>query len=72
MDAKSRNFCRGLFRRLETLTLPCEYIFFLLINFIANNEEHFQTNADLHFVNTRHTHYLRKPAINLSWILKST
>jgi hypothetical protein len=38
----------------EILTLPCEYIF-PLINFITNNEEHIQINADVHSVNTRHT-----------------
>jgi hypothetical protein len=47
MDVKSHNSCRDLFKRLESLTLPCEYIF-LLINFITNSEEHFQTNADVH------------------------
>jgi hypothetical protein len=47
MYVKSHNYCRGLFKRLEILTLPCEYIFSLM-NFITNNEEHFQTNADGH------------------------
>jgi hypothetical protein len=50
MDVKSRNYCRDLFKRLEILTLPCEYIF-SLINFIINNK-HLQTNADVHSVNT--------------------
>jgi hypothetical protein len=52
MGVKSHNTCRGLFKRLETLTLPCEYIY-LLINFITNNKEHFQGNADVHSANTR-------------------
>jgi hypothetical protein len=30
------------------------------------NEEHFQTNADVHSVNIRHKHYLHKPTANLS------
>jgi hypothetical protein len=49
---KLRNSCRSLFKRLEILTLPCEYIF-LLMNFIVNNQEHFQINAVVHGVNTR-------------------
>jgi hypothetical protein len=59
------------FSQIEILTLPCEYIF-SLINFITNNEEHFQTNADVHSVNTRHKHNLHKPAANLSCFQKST
>jgi hypothetical protein len=42
-----------------------------LINFIANNKEHFQTNADVHS-NTRHKHYLHKPIANLSCFQKNT
>jgi hypothetical protein len=33
---------------------------------IINNEEHFQTNAYVHSVNTRHNHYLHKPTAILS------
>jgi hypothetical protein len=43
-----------------------------LMNFITNNEEHFQTNADVHSVNTRHKHYLHKPTANLLCIQKSS
>jgi hypothetical protein len=71
MDVKSCNSCRDLFKRLESLTVPYEYMFWL-INFIKNNEEHFQTNADVHTVNTRHKHYLHKPTANLSFFQKST
>jgi hypothetical protein len=53
MSVKSRNSCRDLFKRLEILTLPCECTF-SLINFITNNEERFETNVDVHCVNTRH------------------
>jgi hypothetical protein len=37
---KPKNSDRSLFKRLEILALPCEYI--SLMNFIANNQEHFQ------------------------------
>jgi hypothetical protein len=36
---KPRNSCRSLFKRLEILALPCEYIFSLM-NFTVNNQEH--------------------------------
>jgi hypothetical protein len=44
VGGESRNSCRNLFMRLEILPLPCEYIF-TLMNFVVNNEEHFQTNS---------------------------
>jgi hypothetical protein len=71
LAVESRNSCRDLFKRLEILTLPCEYIFSLTL-FITNNDEHFQTNADVHCVNTRYKHYLHKPTASLSSFQKST
>jgi hypothetical protein len=62
--------CRNLFRRLEILPLPCEYIFSLM-NFIVNNPELFQTNSAVHGVNTRNKHQLHRPIDNLSWFQKS-
>jgi hypothetical protein len=70
MGIKSRNSYRDLFKRLEIITLPCEYIF-SLINFVTDNEC-FQTNADVHRVNTKHKHYLPKPTVNISCFQKST
>jgi hypothetical protein len=49
---KSRTSCRNLFMSLEILPHPCEYIF-TLMNFVVNNQEHFQTNSAIHSVNTR-------------------
>jgi len=34
---------RCLFKRVEILHIPCQYLF-LLVDFIVNNEEIFQTN----------------------------
>jgi hypothetical protein len=61
IGVKSHNSCRDRFKRLQILTLPCEYIY-SLINFITNNVELFQTNTDAHSVNTRHKHCLHNPA----------
>jgi hypothetical protein len=51
VGVKPQNSCRELFKRLQILPLACEYIFSLL-NFIINNQEHFQTNSAVHSVNT--------------------
>jgi hypothetical protein len=53
MGAKSYNPCKHLPKTTVNLTLPCEYIF-PVINFITNKEEQFQTNGDVHSVNTRY------------------
>jgi hypothetical protein len=68
--AKPRNSCRSLFKRLEILTLPCEYIFSLLL-FIVNNQEHSQTNSAVHSVSTRNKNQLHRPITNLSCFQKS-
>jgi hypothetical protein len=65
---KHRNSCRSLFKRLENLTLPCEYTFSLM-NFTVSNQEYFQTNSALHGVNTRNGHDLHIPSANLSCML---
>jgi hypothetical protein len=67
---KSRNSCRDLFKRLENLAFSCEYLY-SLINFITNNLELFQINADVHSIYTRHKHCLHKPTTNLSYFQKS-
>jgi hypothetical protein len=49
--------------KLEILPLPCEYIF-TLMNFVVNNQEHFQINSALHSVNTRNRGHLHEPTTN--------
>jgi hypothetical protein len=66
MGVKSRTSCTDLFQWLQISTLPCEYMF-SLIYFITNNKQQFQTNADVHSINTRHKHYI----YNLSCFEKS-
>jgi hypothetical protein len=67
---KSHNSYRDLFKRLEILALSYKHIFSLK-NFLTNNKEHFQTNADVHNVNKRHKHYFHKPTVNLSCFQKN-
>jgi hypothetical protein len=60
---KPRNSCSSLFKTLEILALPCKYIF-SLINFIVNNQEHFQTNSAVQCVKTRSKNQLHRPVAN--------
>jgi hypothetical protein len=71
VGVKHQNPCKDLFKRLQILPLPCEYIF-SLINFIINTQERFQTNSAVHSVNTRNKHHLHRPIANLSCFQKST
>jgi hypothetical protein len=62
---------RSLFKKLEILPIPCQYIFSLM-NFILNNQEHFQRNSSIHSIDTRNKHHLHRPNANLSCFQKST
>jgi hypothetical protein len=55
---------------IEILPLPCEYIF-TLMNFVVNNQEHFQTNSAIHSVKTRNRDHLHRPTANLSCFQKN-
>jgi hypothetical protein len=67
---KSRTSCRNLFMSLEILPLLCEYIF-TLMNFIVNNQEHFQTNSAIYSVNARNRDSIHRPTANLSHFQKN-
>ncbi|PNF23822.1 hypothetical protein B7P43_G15913 [Cryptotermes secundus] len=67
---KPRESCKNIFKRLEILTLPCEYIFSLMI-FIVKNQEFFPTNSTIHNVNTRNKNQLHRPVASLSCFQKS-
>jgi hypothetical protein len=41
------------------------------MNFIVDNQEHFQTNSAIHSVNTRNKIQLYRPITNLSRLQKS-
>jgi hypothetical protein len=63
---KSRTSCRNLFVSSEILPVAWEYIF-ALMNFVVNNQEHFQTNTAIHSVNTRNRDHVHRRTTNLSW-----
>jgi hypothetical protein len=64
---KPRNSCRSIFKKSEILALPYLHIFniFSLMNFIVNNQEHFQTNSAIQSVTTRNKNQLHRPIANL-------
>jgi hypothetical protein len=69
--AKPQNYCRDLFKRLQILPLPCEYIFSLL-NFIISNHKNFQVNSAVHSVNTRNKQHFQRPIANPTGFQKRT
>jgi hypothetical protein len=62
--AQMRTSCRSLFKQLEILPVPCQYILSLM-NFI-NNQEIFQTNSSIHNISTSNKHHLHRSCANLS------
>jgi len=56
--------CRGLFRKLEILPIPCQYMLSLIL-FIIDNPNNFQTGLEKHglHINVK---------INFSFLLQSS
>jgi hypothetical protein len=67
--AEPRASCRGLFRRLEILPVPCQYILFLML-FIIDNPNNFQTVAEVYGLYTRSKNQLFIPNTNLRGVQK--
>jgi hypothetical protein len=57
--------CRELFKKCNILPLGSEFLLSLL-SFVVDNMETFQTNSDIHNINTRHKHDLYQPSANLT------
>ena len=68
--AQPRISCRSLFKQLEILLVPCQYILSIM-NFIINNQEIFHTNSSIHNLNTRYKHHLHRPNTKLPCFHKS-
>jgi hypothetical protein len=67
--AEPRASCRGLFRKLEILPVPCQYILSLML-FIIDNSNNFQTVSNIHGLNTRSKNHLFIPVANLTSVKK--
>jgi hypothetical protein len=68
-NSGGRETCRDLYKKLQILPLPSQYIFSLLF-FINKNISCFITNSEIHYINTRHNHNLHFPFTNLTLVQK--
>jgi hypothetical protein len=57
--------CRQLYKQLQILTLPAQYIFSLLM-FVIKHMDFFPSNFEIHDQNTRYKHNLHFPTTNLT------
>jgi len=63
--AEPRASCGGLFRKLEILPIPCQYILSLVL-FILDNPNNFQAVSEVHGPHTRSKNQLFIPSTNLT------
>jgi hypothetical protein len=61
--------CCELYKKLQILQLPSQYIFSLLV-FVNKNRSCFISNSEIHDINTRHNHNLHLPSTNLTLVQK--
>ena len=61
----SKDSCRDLFKNLNMLTLPSQYIFPLLCFIITNRDQH-MFNSGIHGINARQVTNFLQPISNLS------
>jgi hypothetical protein len=67
---RSRDSCRGVFRKLDILPLSCEYNLSLMLFVIDNQNNLF--GLEVHGLNTRSKNQLYLPTSNLSVFQKGT
>ena len=65
MKAHRRDSCRQLYKQLQILPLKSQYIFSLLL-FVVKNRDLFQSNSQIHNINTRYNYDLHLPSANLT------
>jgi len=64
MNATNRDSCHQLFKNLKIPPLKSQYIFFLLL-FVAKNRDLYDSNSEIHNINTRFSSDLHIPTANL-------
>jgi len=67
--AEPRASCGGLFRKLEILPVPSQYILSLML-FIIDNPNNCQTGLEIHGLHTRSKNQLFIPIANLTSVQK--
>jgi len=68
-NSGSHDTCQQLFKHLQILSLPSQYIFSLLV-FVIKNRDFFQSNYEIHNLNTRYNRNLHLPSTNLTSVQK--
>jgi len=66
----SHDSCHQLFKQLQILSLPSQYIFSSRV-FVNKNRGLFQSNSEIHDLNTRFNHNLHLPSTNLTLVQKA-
>jgi hypothetical protein len=69
MNARNRDSCHQLFKNLKILPLKSKYIFSLLL-FIAENSDLYESNSEIHNINSRFSSDLHTPIANLTTFQK--
>jgi hypothetical protein len=60
-----RDSCHQLYKQLQILSIPSQYIFSLLL-FVNKNKGLFLSNSEIHDINTRYSYNLHLPTTNLT------
>jgi hypothetical protein len=66
---RPRTPCTHLFKKLEVLPVPCQYIFSSINLFVSN--QNVQTSPSVRSIDTKNKHHLYRPIANLSCFQKS-
>jgi hypothetical protein len=68
---RDRDSCREHFKKLKILPLKSQYILSIAL-FVVSNKNYFQTNAEIHDINTRAKSNLHQALSHLSKYQKGT
>jgi len=71
MNARNRDSCHQLLKNIKILPLKSQYIFSLLL-FVAENRDLYESNLEIHNINTRFSSDLHIPTANLTTFQKGT
>ena len=69
INSGRRDSCCDLYKKLQILPLPSQYIFSLLV-FVNKNRSCFISNSEIHDINTCHNHNLHLPSTNITLVQK--
>jgi hypothetical protein len=70
MNARNRESCRQLFKNLKLLPLKSEHIYSFLL-FVAKNRDLYESNSEIHTINTKFSSDLHTATTNLTTVQKA-